>query len=49
MKDNSGRKATKSPTSQQNDNAEQNHRTDDGTQDDDEEISTLEVGRHYES
>ena len=49
MKDNSGRKATKSPTNQQNDNAEQNHGTDNGTQDDDEEILTLEVGRHHES
>ena len=46
MKDNSGRIATKSPTSQQNDNAEQNHRTDDGTQDEEEEIFSLEVGRH---
>ena len=39
MKDNSGRKATKS---QQNDNAKQSHGTADGTQDDDEEIFTLE-------
>ena len=39
MKDNSGRKATKSPT---DDNAKQSHGTDDGTQDDYEEIFTLE-------
>ena len=32
IKDNSGRKASKSPTSQQNDNAKQNHGTDNGTQ-----------------
>ena len=49
MKDNRGRTATKSPTSQQNDNIKQNHGTDDGTQDDKEEIFTLEVGRHHES
>ena len=39
MKDNSGRQATKS---QQNDNAEENDAIDNETQDDNEEIFTLE-------
>ena len=42
MKDRSQRKATRNPTDQQNGNVEQNHRTHDGTQDNKEEIFTLE-------
>ena len=34
--------ADRQPRAQQNDNAEQNHRIDNGTQDDEEEIFTLE-------
>ena len=37
------------PNRTTNDNGRQNHRTDNGTQDDEEEIITLEVGRHHES